>query len=307
MGELWAPEHIRGTGERELARLAGAQRGFVTRSQLRAAGFSRRAIGHRLHIGRLREHLRGVYLVGRPSVEPLGLETAAVLYFDGDAVLSHASSAALWGIVDGSPAEVHVTLIGRDCRSRPGLRVHRVTRLARADLRAREGLPLTSPARTLVDLAAELATGDLERAIAEARVRRLLRAGELERALERAPHHKGVARVRALVNSERDPALTRSTAERHILKLIRDARLPEPIVNGRFLGVTPDLRWPREKLVVEFDGRQFHGHASAFERDRRRDQILVAAGYRVMRVTWTQLVTEPLVVVARIAMALSSH
>ncbi len=245
--------------------------------------------------------------MGRPSVEPLGLETAAILYFDGDAFLSHASAAALWGIREAAPRDVHVTLIGRDCRSRPGLTVHRVGALDRADLRARQGLPLTSPARTVLDLAGESEADELEQAVAQARVHGLLRAGELERAVDRAPHHRGLARVRALIDAEHDPALTRSKAERLILGLIRDAKLPAPIVNGRFLGFEPDLRWPEQRLVVEFDGRQFHGHAAAFERDRRRDQILVAAGYRVMRVTWTQLVTEPLAVVARIAMALSSH
>lgn len=252
-------------------------------------------------------HFKGVYLVGRPSLEPLGLETAAILYFDGDAVLSHASAAALWGFFDETPPTVHVALIGRDCRSRPGLNVHRAQTLARADLRVRQGLPLTSPARTLLDLAGELAPDELENAVAEARVRRLLRAGELEAAMRRAPQRKAAARLRAILDAENDPALTRSKAERLILRLIREARLPEPIVNGRFLGVRPDLRWPSEKLIVEFDGQQFHGHASAFHRDRRRDQLLVAAGYRVMRVTWRQLVTEPLVVVARMAMALSGR
>jgi very-short-patch-repair endonuclease len=279
----------------------------VSRAQLLAAGFSRRAIAHRIHLGRLSEQYRGVYLVGRPSIEPLGLETAAVLYFDGDAVLSHGTAAALWGITRQVPHDVHVTLVGRDCRPRPGLTVHRVATLDRSDLRQRKGLPVTSPARTVLDLAGELEIDDLESAVAEARVHRLLRPGELEAAMRRAPGRKGMARIRAMLEAEHDPALTRSRAERLTLKLIREARLPEPIVNGRFLGIRPDLRWPREKLVVEFDGRQFHGHALAFERDRRRDQLLVAAGYRVMRLTWTQLVTEPLVVVARIAMALSGH
>ncbi len=302
---FWAPEPVRGTGDHEISRLGALQRGFVTHDQLAAAGLTRHAIAHRLTTGRLTLHHKGVYLVGRPSLEPLGRETAAVLFCAGHAVLSHLTAAHLWALTPARPDDVSVTLVGRDLRSRSGLHFHRVTQLDRADLRRRHRLPVTSPARTVLDIAA--LGSSLERVLAEAQVQRLLRPGDLEDAIERAPHHRGVARLRALLEAGRDPALTRKEAEERMLALIRDAQLPAPIVNGRVHGLEVDFRWPDQRLIVEIDGYQFHGHRAAFERDRRRDQTLAAAGYRVIRVTWRQLVEEPLAVIARIAMALTAQ
>jgi len=285
--------------------VASAQRGVVTRDQCLAAGLTRSAIRTRLAAGRLHVIHRGVYAVGRPSLEALGREWAAALYLNAHGVLSHASAAALWGLSAREPAEVTLTVVGRDVRSRPGLRVHRALELDRRDLRNRHGLPVTSPSRTIVDLAAETPLDELESLLAEATVRRLVTPSELAAAAGRVPGHRGMAKIHALVSAEEDPALTRSKAERRLLALIRAAGLPAPLVNQPFLGYQLDMRWPAQKLVIEFDGFRFHGHRVAFERDRRRDQMLVAAGYRVMRVTWRQLEQEPLAVLARLAAALS--
>ena len=140
--------------------------------------------------------------------------------------------------------------------------------------------------------------------MAQARVQRLLRPGELEAALGRAPHRKGTAAVKALLAAEHGPAFTRRELERRFLALIRGAQLPAPRVNARLHGFEVDFLWPEQRLVVETDGGQFHSHPRAFENDRRRDQILVAHGYRVIRVTWRQLGEEPLAVIARLTMAL---
>jgi very-short-patch-repair endonuclease len=102
------------------------------------------------------------------------------------------------------------------------------------------------------------------------------------------------------------PAITRSEAERRLLKLIRDANLPLPLTNVRLHGHTVDFCWPQNRLIVEFDGFAFHGHRRAFERDRKRDRTLVAAGYRVIRITWRQLTDEPLAVIASVAQALTA-
>ena len=123
-------------------------------------------------------------------------------------------------------------------------------------------------------------------------------------ALDRAPGRSGTATLRALLNDE--PTLTRSEAERRLRRLIRDAGLPPPESNVRLLGFEVDFVWRAARLVVEVDGHAFHAHRAAFERDRERDQALVAAGFRVIRVTWRQLEREPLAVMARIAQALRS-
>ena len=113
------------------------------------------------------------------------------------------------------------------------------------------------------------------------------------------------AYVRGLLDSEADPAYTRSDGERRLLRLVREARLPPPVANVPLCGYKVDLLWPAQRLVVEVDGYPFHGHRAAFERDRRKDQALVAAGYRVIRVTGRQLRHEPYAVIARIAQALA--
>lgn len=133
---------------------------------------------------------------------------------------------------------------------------------------------------------------------------RMVTQREILTAIDRAPGRTGVGVLRQILARTSGPALTRSTAERRLLKLIREAQLPHPLTNSRTKGYELDFLWPEQRLVVEVDGRRFHGHRAAFERDRRRDATLVAAGYRVIRVTWRQITEEPLAVVASLAQAL---
>ena len=147
------------------------------------------------------------------------------------------------------------------------------------------GLTLTTPARTLHDLAPVLSRADLERAAEEAVIRGLVTAKEVPR--------------RCAVFSE--PGLTRSEAERRLQRLIRAAKLPRPVTNVKVAGWEVDVFWPAARLVVEVDGYAYHGNRAAFERDRRKDATLTAAGYTVIRVTWRQIKEEPLAVVALIA------
>jgi very-short-patch-repair endonuclease len=303
---VWGPMPVRGTGDAEVARIAARQHGVVSQKQLAAAGLTRHAITHRLAKGRLFRVHRGVYLVGRPSGERLTAEWAAILSCDGHAVLSHGTAAALWGLIPTTPDTISLTAVGRDLRSRRGLEIHRASALDRSDVRLRHGLPVTGAARTLIDLAACCAADELEQAVAEARAQRRVTDRALQQAMDRAGGRKGVAALRALLDGESEPALTRSWFERRFLGLIRSAQLPPPLTNVRLLGFEADFYWPAQRLVVETDGERFHGHRLAFERDRRRDQILLAAGYRVMRVTMRQLRTEPVAVIARLAMALQA-
>jgi very-short-patch-repair endonuclease len=277
--------HAAGEGEAGVVRLASAQHGLVTRRQLEAAGIGRGVISRRVRCGRLfRTTLKGVYLLGRPNLEPLARELGAILYFDGDAILSHASACWLWGYIPSAPPEVTVTLIGGDARSRAGLRVHRVPALERADIRVRDGM-----------------------AVAEAVGLRHTSARELEQALARAPGRTGTARIRALLEAGTEPADVRSRCERMILTLIRRANLPEPLVNKPLHGFRIDMRWPEHRLALEIDGHRFHATRAAFERDRRRDQVLAAVGYTVIRVTYRQILEEPYAVLARLAMALQAR
>jgi very-short-patch-repair endonuclease len=303
---IWAPEHVRGRGDGEVARIAALQRGFIHRRQLLAAGLSRSAIAHRLGQRRLFAYHRDVYLVGRRTLEPLGREMAAVLHLDGFALLSHRSAAAIWGLIDpdhGGVEAVQLTLVGRDRHSGSEIRFHRVASVAPADIRCRSRLPVTSPARCVVDLAGSGSQLELENAVAECRRRGLASDREIRSALGRNPRATGAKRLLELIDSGR-AALTRSVAERRLLELIRAAELPQPLANAAVCGHVVDLFWPEQRLIVEFDGWETHGRRTSFETDRRRDQRLVAAGYRVIRITWRQLQHEPLAVIARLAAAL---
>jgi len=301
---ICAHKHAGEGREAALAWIAAQQLGLVTTEQLRLAGIERGSVRHRVKIGRLHPLHRGVYLVGHSVPHPNVPLLAAVLACGQHAFVSHRSALVLWELVRSPGPDVEVTVVAADCRSRTGIRVHRVDALHARDRRIRSGIPLTAPARSLLDFAATASDEETRRAIAEARVRRLLRPGELQAAADRAPRRTGTARIRALLDHEGEPALTRSDAERRMLALVREAQLPTPRTNTRVLDYEVDFLWAEQGLVVEVDGYAFHSSARSFERDRRRDAILEAAGYRVMRVTWKQLIEEPIAVAVRIAQAL---
>lgn len=197
-----------------------------------------------------------------------------------------------------------MTVAGRDCRSRGGLRVHTVARIAAADAGRRNGIPVTSPARTIVDYAGTANAGELKYAIAEAYAHSLTDERQILAAIERVPNHAGVAQVRAILGQPGGANRTRSGGERAMLKLIRAAGLPAPRTNVLIAGFTADFVWPEQRLIVELDGYPFHGHRAAFERDHRRDIVHRNAGYDVLRFTGRQLEDEPLLVAAAIVRAL---
>jgi very-short-patch-repair endonuclease len=303
--EVWHLEGVEGVGDHEIARIAETQRGLVHRRQLIEAQIGPDAIRHRLHVGHLHTLYPAVYVVGRPRLEPLAAATAAVMHADGAGVLSYRTFGAIWGLVDAPELPVELTFVGRGVRSRRGLIVHRVNSLSPADVRLCKGLPGTSPARTLLDLAGVLTVDELESALAIARRRNLASDQEIHASITRAPRAKGVATLRALLAEAKHPRLTRSKYERKLLKLLTAAQLPKPVPNAKVEGHEVDLLWPQHRLIVEFDSAAFHMDRTAFERDRLRDQRLTAAGYRVLRITARQLDTTPEAIVARIAQALA--
>jgi very-short-patch-repair endonuclease len=292
--------------ERKLWRLASRQHGVVARRQLIELGFSKSAIDRRLRVGRLTVVHAGVYLVGHVAKTRLAAEMAAVLACGSGAVLSHRSAAVLWGLV-GRPngqVRVDVTMAADWAPARSGVRVHRVGRLERRDRTSIDGLPVTIPARTVLDLAAVLDPGELEAAAGHAERRHGVGLADLADQLDRNRGRLGAPTLRALVRRGENPALTRSKAERRLLALLRRTGCPRPEANQTVAGFEVDLLWAARRLVVEFDGFEFHADRAAFERDRRRDAELQARGYRVLRVTWRQLVDHPAVVADRISRTL---
>ena len=217
--------------------------------------------------------------------------------------MSHRSAAALLGLVASSGVGVDVTVVRRRCRSRDGLRLHRVEALEDADHTHKRGIPITAPARTLIDYASTTGTTEAERAIAEAFALKLVTETELIAAIDRGPHRAGVARVRAILGRPGGPRRTRSGGERAMLRVIRAARLPVPLTNHPVGGFNADFFWPEVGLIVEVDGGDFHRPRPAFERDHRRDIVHKDAGHEVLRVSGQQLDQEPLYIAVVIARA----
>ncbi len=304
-------ELVRGTGDVEIARLAELQHGHVHRKQLQAAGIGRNALAHRLRSGRLHLTAPSVYLVGRPRSDELGRIMAATLHFKGDGVAAGRAAAHVWGLLDttqqlGDREAIDVLLVGRNAQPVDGIRIHRARSLARQDIRWRKGIPVTSPARTLLGLAAAVDDLELEAAAVIAFKQHGLRPSQLEDVAARNPRAKGVARLRDL--SERPQSLrdTRSRYERKLLRLIAAAELPAPVANVKAAGHMVDMLWPELNLVIEFDSWSIHGRRGNFETDRLRDQNLAATRHQVIRVTARQIDKAPYALVARLATVIAT-
>jgi very-short-patch-repair endonuclease len=301
---VWDVVRAYGPGERVVEWVANQQLALITTAQLRAAGISQHAISRRCRRRSLHRVHQTVYLYGSRIMVPGALEFAAVLACAPNAWVCGRSALALMGVVKEAGTHVDVLVAGRDRRSRPGIRVHRTQRLDQRDAGFVRGIPVTAPARAIIDVAGEASAIELEHAIAEAYALKLVTDRQIEAAIGRAPYRAGVGVLRAELRREGGPQWTQSEGERQMLKLIRSAGLPVPRTQERIAGWPADFLWPEQRLIVEVDGYPFHSGRRAFERDRRRDQAHIAAGYTVIRVTWRQLTNEPLVVITTIARAL---
>jgi predicted transcriptional regulator of viral defense system len=288
--------------DRAVARLAARQWGVVSLDDLRACGLTERAVSRRVGAGRLHPLYRGVYAVGHTNLRLEGHLLAAAKACGPDAVVSHYSAAALYGLVKWDDRYPEVTT--PRARKHRGIRSHRAT-LARADLWAHHGIPTTTPARTLVDLSSVLPFKPLRRAAREAQAQKLTTIRDLTRALDRAGPKRGTANLARIIAT--GPAPTRSELEDAVLDLIIKGCLQPPQVNQpiRVQGRTliPDFRWPAQRLVLEADGARWHDHRLAGEDDRERQALLEAAGERVVRVTWDQAIRRRSQTLARLKQA----
>ncbi|MCW3011452.1 MAG: hypothetical protein JWO90_1856 [Solirubrobacterales bacterium] len=263
--------------------LAEAQEGLVRREQLVALGLDKDAIGLRLADARLHRKHRGVYTVGHRLLRPEGEWVAAVWAVPG-CVLSHQSAAAFHGWMANPAGQQHVTTIN-EATSRPGLTVHRMARLYAVDVARHPLLAVTTPARTIVDLASVLTWPEL-RGVAD-RVR-LLDVAAIRQAQGRATDRRGAVKLRRLC--ERLEAHTKSEFERRFLRFCRRHGVPLPdAVNARVGGVLVDCRYAAQRVVVELDSRAFHARQGEMREDRRRDRKLLREGVVTVRLVWEDL------------------
>jgi hypothetical protein len=284
--------------ERALAELAGRQWGVVSRTQLGRVGLGRGAIDRRVQTGRLRRIHRGVYAIGGAALPREGRNLAAVLACGDRAVLSHVSAAVHWGLLSYDPPRPEVTAPASR-RGVPGIRLHRTRCLDARETTTHNGIPITTIARTLLDLAASSPTNHLEHAIGVAMRNQLYDQREIEQVLDGRPGTK------ALRHATIDPAFTRGQLERRFRALCRRAGLPRPesnavVADAQHRPHEVDFFFPDHRLIVETDGWRDHGTRVAFERDRAKDAALVAAGYIVLRFTTRQIAYDPDTVADRV-------
>jgi very-short-patch-repair endonuclease len=294
---------VYGQPDRRVAELATVQHGIVSHRQLLAIGLTRSMIESRRVSGWLLPMHRGVYAVGHGALPRFAREVAALLAMPASALLSHETAARLWGLhrEPEPPSEIDVLVRGGGGRWRDGINERRTKLAWRLERSYANGLPVTTPEQTLIDLATRLAPRALERAVDEALASRLTTCSRLTAAATLSTHRAGAADVRTLVSEWRPSTITRAKAEEKFLSLIREAELPQPELDVPLYGFTVDFYWRELGLVVEVDGYQLHASKSAFERDRRKDAILRGNGLQLTRVTWDQIERQRLATTAMIA------
>lgn len=286
------------TLDREIAKIAACQKGLISLEQLRIVGVSKDAACRRAEAGKLYRIHEGVFAVRHPLLSIDGKRLAAVLACGSDAVLSHRSAAAAWGIREDRRSSIDVTAPNRRGRIPKGIDAHRDGSLVADDRAVVAGIPCTAVPRTLLDLAAVIPTWELKRAIAEAEVLRVLDHSAVRKLIRRSRGRRGVARLRALMDGiHPETRRTRSEMELLFLEMCERAKLPCPEVNEALYPgghrTIPDFLWRNAGLIVEADSRQYHDTDSAFQGDRKREQRLQMAGWRVSRCTWAQIENEP--------------
>ena len=278
----------------KVAALAEIQHGVAEVGQLRRLGLGEGAIRHRARAGRLHRLYRGVYAVGRETVPREGRWLAGVLACGPEAVLSHRSAAALWGLLRDMRATVDVTVPGARRAGSRNLTVHNVRQLHGDDRADQDSIPVTSIARTLLDLAEVIPPRRLAGAVGEAERLGLFDLRAVDGLCGRSNGRRGLKALREAIACYRPlPSMTRSHLERAFAEMCDAAGLARPAMNLFVAGFEVDAVWLSRKVVVEVDGFEFHRTRAAFEADRRRDAALQREGYRVLRVTDRRLRDDP--------------
>jgi very-short-patch-repair endonuclease len=289
--------------ERRLRDLAVRQDGLATTRQLVEEGWSPDAVERAVRRGRFLRLHRGVVLAGPGPVTARVRARAALLAVGDDAALDRGWAA--WhlgfGPFTGGPVTVATAVRGR--RSRDGIAVRCVRRLDPPEVLRVDGLRVTSPERTISDLAASVGPAALGRLVDQALVARRVTPDDLRRHLGRHGGTRGVPALRAMLAAHR--GATRSELERMFRRLWSRSQLPAYEANARVAGITVDAFWPEHRVVVELDGRGFHDAVpTRAEADRRRSSRLAAAGYLVVRVGARRVREEPVALIAELALIL---
>ena len=287
---------------------AAEQRGQIATRQLRACGIDSDGVRRRVRKGWLHPVYRGVYSVGHPVATREGRCMAAVLACGDPAWLSNHAAGAHLEFLAWEDRDPEVTVLGTSVRRVQGVRVHNARSLHWRDTYRHEGIPVTSPARTLLDLAAALPEPALRSAARRAQALHRVSVRELLETVDRSNGHPGAGALRAIVAD--GPARTRSELEDLVLDLLDRAAIERPEINAplRFGDTTiiPDFLWRDRRLAIEADSVRWHEHKLTREHDAHKQAILEAAGWRVLRIDADQTLRRPEQTLARIRAALAA-
>ena len=264
------------------------------------------AVARRVRAGWLRLVFQGVYSVGSGELPPLALEQAALMSCGRGSFISHRSAVFVWGIRKNPPPDVEVSVVGLGCRSREGMRVHRIGAIDRRELRREQGLWVSTPARAVLEVAAVGTRDELVDVIDAGLALRRFTPGDLKLVLARNRPCRGAARLAELLADDTAMAISRSRAEKALLRLIRDAGLPMPETNVPFGRFEADFMWREQRVIVELDSATYHSGPGVFQRDREKGLVFRDAGYDVLRPTRAHVVYEGPRVLVLLARALAA-
>lgn len=290
----------------ELAALARRQHGVVSIRQLRRIGYSHSSVEKAAAGGRLHRLHQGVYAVGHTNLSLYGWCLAGVLASGRGSLLSHYSAGWLLGLIPTRPVPVHVTTpLPR--KRRGTIRIHHSRTLLDSDRALEQGIPVTSVARTSLDLAAVVRFRSLRRLIRRSEELEVFDLDDFRSVLSRNRGHRGAFPLERALAIYEPPRFTRSELEREFLRLLERAGLPRPVTAFNVAGYELDVYWPELRFAVELDVYATHGAHEPFEEDRLRDEDLKLAGVELTRVTGFRLEREPRRVLQRVARLLGQR
>jgi len=300
-----------GNVDREVARVARHQDGLVTRAQAIAAGASPRIIEHRLELGLWIRDGAGLYrMAGVPVTWPQRVRAACLIAAPG-AVASHRTAAALYLVSGIRPGRIEITVAEGGSARNPLARVHRSKFLERADCGRVGGIPVTRPARAMIDSAGQMSPETLEEGVDDILCRRLATLSEFWARLDQLGARRGSRAMRTVLEAWDGGALPANRAEMSIVRMLRANGLPSPVrqhsvyESGRFLGRV-DLAWPAARLAMELDSFRWHAGRRPFRSDRKRRNRLEAAGWRVLNATTDDIADGSVLVSAAAALLRAS-
>jgi hypothetical protein len=288
---------------RDIARLAARQKGYVTWAQLLQLGLTKNEIRSRIKRGILIKVHRGVYAVGHLPQSQIARAYAAVLACGPQALLSHGSAATLWNIHKRWQLPFEIT--APTYHDHPGIKTHRSSTLYPRDTTTQRGIRVTSPARTLLDIAPRLSDKQLTRAVNDLRLAGYLQPNDFAELVARSRSHAGAPRLRPFAITTQNP--TRSDLEDRFIKFCAKHGLPTPEINARLNGYEVDALFRAEKLIAELDGYEFHKDKATFESDRERDAAMLEIDHITVRVTDERMKRTPVKEAARLQRILESR